>query len=211
MKLITESSDLVEAYQDTKTKKYFIEGIFLQSEIRNRNGRVYPKKIMEGEVNRYIREAVMTGRAVGELSHPDTPQINLDRISHKITELRADGHNYIGKAQITEQTPCGKIAAGLLEAGVKIGVSSRGVGSVKEENGNNVVQEDFRMAAIDIVADPSAPDAFVNGIMEGAEWVYENGLWREKDIEQTKKEILRASSRSLFEQKLAAWSKFLGN
>ena len=174
MKLITETIEQVKPIvEETKTggKKYYIEGIFLQANKQNRNGRIYPTAIMEREVERYVTDKVKSNRALGELGHPEGPNINLHRVSHKIVEIRQEGDNFIGKAEILD-TPYGKIVKNLIDSGVSLGVSSRGMGSVKVVNGINEVQQDFKLAtAADIVADPSAPQAFVNGIMEGVEWV----------------------------------------
>lgn len=188
MKLITENIEDIQILTEEKDgkKNLYIEGVFLQSEIKNRNGRVYPFKVLEKEVNRYNEEYVKTGRALGELGHPDGPTVNLDRVSHRITSLRAEGNNFIGKAQILS-TPMGKIASSLIGEGVKLGVSSRGMGSIFQKNGVNYVGEDFMLAtAADIVADPSAPDAFVDGIMEGKEWVWDNGILKEQEINELK-------------------------
>ncbi len=197
MRLITELNEQVEVSliteETTGKKTYCIEGIFLQGGIKNRNGRVYPHNILEAEVNRYIKEKVVTNRAMGELGHPNGPQINLDRVSHLIKSLTPDGKgNYIGKAVVTEGTQYGATVKGLLDAGVNLGVSSRGLGSLRNRNGIMEVCDDFRLAtAADIVADPSAPDAFVNGIMEGVEWVCENGVWRQEQIDEARKELDR--------------------
>ena len=217
MKLIREDvedvSIITEAATDGGQKTLFITGPFLQAEVVNRNGRKYPGHIMEREVNRYIKESVSKGRAVGELGHPQGPGINLDKISHKIVELRKEGHNYIGKAQILE-TPAGNIARGLIEGGVQLGVSSRGMGSLKPRNGINEVQDDFYLAtAADIVHDPSAPDAFVNGIMEGVEWVWDNGLLKAQQLEGYRTHINKASAsvdkKRLEEATLRVWKDFL--
>ena len=188
MKLITEEVSNVKFITEGKgsKKKLYIEGTFLQGEIKNRNGRVYPVSTLANEVTRYNESFVNMGRALGELGHPDGPTVNLDRVSHKITSLKQEGNNFVGKAQILN-TPMGKIASSLIEEGVVLGVSSRGVGSLREQNGVKYVGEDFQLAtAADIVADPSAPDAFVNGIMEGKEWVWEGGILREALAERTK-------------------------
>ncbi len=183
MKLFTEQVEDVKYITEGKSdKSLFIEGVFLQSNLKNRNGRIYPKEIMEKEVSRYINESVDRKRAFGELGHPEGPTINLDRVSHMIVSLKESGDNYIGKAKIMD-TPQGNIVKNLIKEGAKLGVSSRGMGSIKEQNGVSVVQEDFYLAtAADIVADPSAPDAFVNGIMEGKEWVWDNGILHESEI-----------------------------
>jgi hypothetical protein len=215
MKLITEEVSKVEFITEGKgaSKKSYIKGIFLQAEQVNRNGRMYPLSIMEREVNRYNESFVAKGRALGELGHPDGPTVNLDRVSHKICELTREGNNFIGKAQLLE-TPMGKIAKSLIAEGVCLGVSSRGVGSLKLTNeGHKVVGEDFMLAtAADIVADPSAPDAFVQGIMEGKEWVWEGGLLREKLAEQTQRRInTLVDSKRLEEHKLNLFNEFLSN
>lgn len=193
-----------------KGKQYFIEGIFLQAELKNRNGRMYPQHVMENEVNRYMEHYVKNNRAYGELGHPDTPSINLDRVSHLIVDLRKEGNNYIGKAKILE-TPMGNIARGLLDGGANLGVSSRALGSLKEnKQGVQVVQDDFMLStAADIVADPSAPDAFVRGIMEGVEWVYVDGKYVERHIEEAKRIIKATPSKRLAEQSLIEFSRFL--
>ena len=209
MKLITESIEDIRILTEEKDgeKHLYIEGVFLQSEIKNRNGRIYPFDVLNKEVERYSEEYVKAGRALGELGHPDGPTVNLDRVSHKITSLKAEGNNFMGKARILD-TPMGKIAKSLLGEGVKLGVSSRGMGSLKEDNGVKYVSDDFMLAtAADIVADPSAPDAFVNGIMEGKEWVWEGGLLRERQIQEMKKEIDNASKVELEEKMLQAFDK----
>ena len=192
MKLITEEISNVQIITEGKgaSKKLYIEGVFLQGNIKNRNGRMYPIETLSKEVNRYNETFVQKGRALGELGHPDGPTVNLDRVSHKITSLVAEGNNFRGKAQILN-TPMGKIASSLLDEGVMLGVSSRGVGSLREDrSGAKIVGEDFMLAtAADIVADPSAPDAFVQGIMEGKEWVWEGGILREQLAEKTQKRI----------------------
>ena len=192
MKLITEEVSRVKFIVEGKgaKKKMYIEGVFLQGEIKNRNGRMYPLQTLAKEVGRYNESFVSKGRALGELGHPDGPTVNLDRVSHKITSLRQEGNNFIGKAQLLS-TPMGKIAQNLIGEGVTLGVSSRGVGSLKEDlHGCKVVGEDFMLAtAADIVADPSAPDAFVSGIMEGKEWIWEGGILREELAEKTQKRI----------------------
>ena len=214
MKLIREVNEdvqvLVEKSEDGK-KNLYIEGIYLMSAIQNKNGRVYPEHVMDKEVARYVKEQVNEKRALGELSHPEGPQINLDRVSHLITSLRKEGTNYIGKAKIVD-TPMGNIARGMLESGVKLGVSSRGMGSIKENSkGIMEVQGDFRLAtAADIVADPSAPSAFVNGIYEGAEFYYDERLgWRIlEQVEEAKKQILKAK-RIDEDFALKLWNKFI--
>jgi hypothetical protein len=213
MYLIKEVFDttnvIVESTKNGK-KDYFIEGVFLQSNLKNRNGRMYPESVMDAEVNRYIKETVEKNRAYGELGHPDSPSINLDRVSHMITSLRKEGTNWIGKAKIME-TPMGNIARGLLDGGANLGVSSRALGSLKMNNeGVNVVQNDFMLStAADIVADPSAPDAFVRGIMESKEWIFVDGKFVEQNIEEMQKQIRRASSKNLQEAKILAFQSFL--
>ena len=215
MKLITEEISDVKFITEGKgsKKKMYIEGVFLQGDLKNRNGRMYPVNTLAKEVNRYNEAFVAKGRALGELGHPDGPTVNLDRVSHKITSLRQEGNNFVGKAQLLE-TPMGKIAKSLLDEGVTLGVSSRGVGSLRESsNGCKVVGEDFMLAtAADIVADPSAPDAFVSGIMEGKEWVWEGGILREQLASQTKKRInTLVDQKRLEEHKLNLFNDFLSN
>ena len=214
MKLITEEVSNVKFITEGKgsKKKLYIEGTFLQGEIKNRNGRVYPVSTLANEVGRYNESFIKKGRALGELGHPEGPTVNLDRVSHKITSLKQEGNNFVGKAQILN-TPMGKIASSLIEEGVTLGVSSRGIGSLREQNGVKYVGEDFQLAtAADIVADPSAPDAFVNGIMEGKEWVWEGGILREALAERTKKSInTLVDQRRLEEHKLNLFNDFLSN
>jgi hypothetical protein len=215
MKLITEEVTNVKIITEGKgaSKKLYIEGVFLQGEIKNRNGRMYPINVLSREVDRYNESFVAKGRALGELGHPDGPTVNLDRVSHKITSLVQEGNNFVGKAQILN-TPMGKIASSLLDEGVMLGVSSRGVGSLKMTNeGHKIVGEDFMLAtAADIVADPSAPDAFVSGIMEGKEWVWEGGILREQLASRTQKRInTLVDQRRLDEQKLNLFQEFLSN
>jgi hypothetical protein len=213
MKLITESIEDIQVLVEEKngTKNLYIEGVFLQADLKNRNGRVYPFSVLEREVNRYTEQYVSVGRALGELGHPDGPTVNLDRVSHKITSLRAEGTNFIGKAQILN-TPMGNIAKSLLESGVKLGVSSRGMGSIEEKNGANYVRDDFMLAtAADIVADPSAPDAFVNGIMEGKEWVWENGIIKEVNIAKYKRYISESTRKNIEQRSLEVFENFLQN
>ena len=215
MKLITEEVARVKFIVEGKgsQKKMFIEGVFLQGEIKNRNGRMYPINTLAKEVNRYNESFVKKGRALGELGHPEGPTVNLDRVSHKITSLVREGNNFRGKAQLLS-TPMGKIAQNLIGEGVTLGVSSRGVGSLKEDmRGCKVVGEDFMLAtAADIVADPSAPDAFVSGIMEGKEWIWEGGILREQLAEKTQKRInTLVDQRKLEEQKLNLFNEFLSN
>ena len=211
MKLITETIEHVEVITEGKgaDKKMYIEGVFLQSELKNRNGRMYPFSVLEKEVSRYNEEYVKTSRALGELGHPDGPTVNLDRVSHRITSLRAEGNNFIGKAQILD-TPMGKIASSLLGEGVKLGVSSRGMGSIDRREDCNVVMDDFMLAtAADIVADPSAPDAFVNGIMEGKEWAWDNGILKETKVAKYQRYIDSATRRNLEERTLNVFNNFL--
>ena len=215
MKLITEEIEQVEVIVESRNgkKNLYIEGVFLQSEMKNRNGRMYPKQTLMREVNRYNENFVEKGRALGELGHPDGPTVNLDRVSHKIVSLKEDGNNLIGKAKILS-TPMGKIASNLLGEGVKLGVSSRGVGSLSKTNeGYSVVGEDFTLAtAADIVADPSAPDAFVDGIMEGKDWVWDGGILRERLATKTYKQInTLVDQNKLDEKKLSVFEDFLAN
>lgn len=211
MKLITESIEDIQILEEESNGKklLYIEGVFLQADIKNRNGRVYPFGVLDREVNRYNESYVSAGRALGELGHPDGPTVNLDRVSHKIVSLRSEGSNFIGKAQILN-TPMGSIARSLLESGVKLGVSSRGMGSIEEKNGANYVRDDFMLAtAADIVADPSAPDAFVNGIMEGKEWVWENGIIKEVNIAKYHRYISESTRKNIEERSLKAFNHFL--
>ena len=213
MKLITETIEdinlICEDLEESGKKSYYIEGVFLQGDIKNRNGRIYPSAVLSKEVDKYTESFISKGRALGELGHPEGPTINLDRVSHKIVSLKKEGANFIGKAKLLE-TPMGKIASNLLNEGVKLGVSSRGMGSLELKNGVNYVKDDFMLAtAADIVADPSAPDAFVEGIMEGKEWVWESGVLREVQIEQIKRSIDTASRVELEERKIKAFENFL--
>ena len=219
MKLISEQwcdniNYLVE--QDPKTGKdnVYIEGIMLQTEVKNKNGRIYPKEVMQKEVKRYTKEYINEKRAYGELGHPEGPTINLERTSHLIVDLREDGNNFVGKAKVLS-TPMGEIVKNLLADGARLGVSSRGMGSLKassEKEGVQVVQSDFQLAtAADIVADPSAPDAFVDGVMEGVEWIWDNGVIKAQKIEDYKNEIRRAKSQKLQETKLNVFKSFLEN
>ena len=214
MKLIREVYDTINIVTEGslgKGKDYFIEGIFLQAELVNRNGRMYTEKVMDKEVQRYCEQYIDKNRAYGELGHPDSPSINLDRVSHMIVSLRKEGTNYIGKAKILD-TPMGKIAKGLLDGGANLGVSSRALGSLKTNSeGVQIVQDDFMLStAADIVADPSAPDAFVRGIMEGHEWVFVDGKYVQKNMEEVKDALKRTSSAGLNEAKLSAFQHFLG-
>jgi hypothetical protein len=211
MRLITENIEDIQILSEEKDgkKHLYIEGVFLQSEIKNRNGRIYPYSVLEKEVGRYNEEYVTKGRALGELGHPDGPTVNLDRVSHRITSLRAEGKNFIGKAQILD-TPMGNIAKSLLGEGVKLGVSSRGMGSIDRQESASYVMDDFMLAtAADIVADPSAPDAFVNGIMEGKEWVWDNGLLKEKHIQEIKTSLDSSNRLELEEATLKAFERLI--
>jgi len=215
MKLITELTEDVEYLSEAKEsgeKEHYIHGIFLQGNMKNRNGRIYPIHILDKEVERYMKDMVKHSRAFGELGHPAGPQINLDRVSHIIVDLKKEGHNYIGKAKLTD-TPMGNIAKGLLKSGGKIGVSSRGMGSLKpSKDGVMEVQEDYRIAtAADIVADPSAPHAFVEGIMEGVEWIYDpvKDTWLEEKVQTIKEKINKMSRSQIEEQKLAIFEDYM--
>jgi hypothetical protein len=214
MLLITETIEQVKYLKEAKEeggKNYYIEGPFLQTEVQNRNGRIYRKHIMEREVNRYIKEYVETKRAFGELGHPDGPGINLDRVSHMIVGLKEDGNNYIGRAKIMTETPMGRIVKNLIDEGAQLGVSSRGMGSLKlNKEGVNEVQDDFYLAtAGDIVADPSAPNAFVRGIMESKEWVYMEGRFVERDIDRARNVIRGAKSADLAEAQVRVFQDFM--
>tara|TARA_B100001113_G_scaffold270528_1_gene225274 strand:+ start:786 stop:1430 length:645 start_codon:yes stop_codon:yes gene_type:complete len=211
MKLITEQVEDIKLLTEEKGGKkiLYIEGVFLQSELKNRNGRMYPFETLNREVGRYNEEYVKPKRALGELGHPDGPTVNLDRVSHRIVELRAEGTNFLGKAQILD-TPMGNIAKSLLESGVQLGVSSRGMGSIDKREDCSVVQDDFMLTtAADIVADPSAPDAFVNGIMEGKEWVWSNGILKEAEVAKYKGVIDAASRHELEEKTLRVFNDFI--
>ena len=211
MKLITEQIEDVKVITEGKgdDKKLYIEGVFLQAELKNRNGRIYPFKVLETEVNRYNEEYVKTKRALGELGHPDGPTVNLDRVSHRMTSLSAEGSNFIGKAQILD-TPMGKIAKSLLGEGVQLGVSSRGMGSIDKKEDASYVMDDFMLAtAADIVADPSAPDAFVNGIMEGKEWVWNNGILKETVVDKYQSYVSKSTHKNLEERTLKVFEHFL--
>jgi hypothetical protein len=199
MKLITELTEDIKYIKENVgngEKTYFIEGIFMQSGVKNRNGRIYPQGTLLKECKRYINEYVDKGRALGELNHPTGPTVNLDRVSHIVKELHEDGQNIYGKAKVLD-TPMGKIVKNLIDEGAQLGVSTRGMGSLKSKNGYQEVQEDFMLAAIDIVADPSAPNAFVNGIMEGREWMFVEGSWQEREAAEARKLIQRSSGRNL--------------
>lgn len=214
MKLISEFNDyavqpVIIEQNEKGEKEYFIEGIFMQSEIKNRNGRVYPKEVMKKEVNRYCKEFVEKKRAFGELGHPDGPTINLDKVSHMITSLEEDGNNYVGKAKILS-TPNGQIVRNLIDDGAKLGVSSRGLGSLEQKGGAQYVKDDFQLAtAGDIVADPSAPEAFVNGIMEGVEWIYQHGRLTAQEIDEMHTEIKTGKSHKLEEITIKSWKRFV--
>jgi len=212
MKLIAEYNDqslecIVEAKEDGG-KNHFIEGIFMQSEQKNRNGRIYPKAIMEKAVGKYVTEQINTKRAVGELNHPDGPTVNLDKVSHLITKLEWNGNDVVGKAQILD-TPMGNIVKGLLEGGVQLGVSTRGMGSLEQRNGTMYVKDDFILNTVDIVQDPSAPTAFVNGIMEGVEWVWNNGIIEAQVIDKMETEIKTAPRSDLYEVQTREFKNFL--
>ena len=212
MKLITEhieqDLDVICEAKKNGEKDFFIEGVFMQSNQKNRNGRIYEKAILEKAVDKYVTEQVKAGRAVGELDHPEGPTVNLDKVSHKINSLHWQGEDVVGKASILK-TPMGKIVEGLLEGGVKLGVSSRGMGSLVAKNGVQYVGKDFMLATIDIVQDPSAPSAFVNGVMEGVEWVWDNGIIKPQDIELIETEIKSTSSNNLPEVEIRAFKNFL--
>ena len=212
MKLISEYNEqgiecIVEAKEDG-SKNHFIEGVFMQAESKNRNGRIYPKAIMEGAVDKYVTEQVSQNRAVGELNHPEGPTVNLDKVSHKITELSWKGNDVVGKAQVLD-TPMGNIVKGLLEGGVQLGVSTRGMGSLEEKNGIMFVKDDFVLNTVDIVQDPSAPTAFVNGIMEGVEWIWNNGIIESQVIERMETEIKKAPRADLYETQTREFKNFL--
>ena len=214
MKLISEFNDyaispvIVEGKEDGK-KDYFIEGIFMQSEIKNRNGRIYPKEVIQKEVKRYNKEFVEQDRAFGELGHPEGPTINLDKVSHMITKLEEEGNNFVGRAKILS-TPNGQIVKNLIDDGAKLGVSSRGLGSLESKGNAQYVKDDSQLAtAGDIVADPSAPEAFVEGIMEGVEWVYESGILKARDIDEMQREMRSAKLNKLEETKLNLWKRFV--
>ena len=215
MFLITEQSfetvkPLIVEAVDGKPKSYFIEGIMMQAETVNRNGRKYPSKILMNECSRYTKELVAEKRSFGELNHPAGPTVNLDRVSHMITELRQQGHDVYGKGKILS-TPMGNIVKSLIDEGARLGVSTRGMGSLKKINEHNEVQDDFMLSAIDIVADPSAPHAFVNGILEGKEWVWDNGFLKESEVNEYKKAIKKIPTRKLEEDTLLLFNKFLRN
>ena len=212
MKLIAEYNDnnieVITEAKESGGKNYFIEGVFMQAETKNRNGRIYPKPIMEKAVDKYVKEQVSTKRAVGELNHPDGPTVNLDKVSHLIEGLDWNGNNVVGKARILD-TPNGQIVKGLLEGGVQLGVSTRGMGSLENRNGVMVVKDDFILNTVDIVQDPSAPTAFVNGIMEGVEWVWNNGVIEAREIERMETEIRKAPRADLYETQVREFKNFL--
>tara|TARA_R110000824_G_scaffold15830_6_gene66366 strand:- start:1867 stop:2511 length:645 start_codon:yes stop_codon:yes gene_type:complete len=213
MKLITEMVEDVEYLIEKKDdiKEYYIHGIFMQAEQKNRNGRIYPIEHISPAIEKYITEYVNKNRAMGELNHPSGPTVNLDKVSHIVKDLVCEGNNFTGKAKILD-TPMGKIVKSLIEEGAKLGVSSRGMGSLKKRNGGiNEVQNDFILSAVDIVADPSAPDAFVDGILEGREWIWDNGILREQEIAKYEREIKKASKKHLEEKTLNAFKSFLSN
>ena len=213
MKLIREEiTDIEFVTEETNNKKnYFIKGVFMQADLKNRNGRVYPMETLNKEVSRFTKKFINEKRAFGELGHPDGPTVNLERVSHMITKLYPDGKNFMGKAKITN-TPYGNIVKSLIDEGAKLGVSSRGMGSLENRSGANYVKSDFYLAtAADIVADPSAPDAFVQGVMEGKEWVWDNGIIKEVEVNELRKEIERAKRHELAEKKAAVFNKFLKN
>ena len=212
MKLISEYHDsnlqVITEKRKDGTKEYAIEGVFMQADQKNRNGRIYEKDVLEGAVEKYVTEQVKTGRAVGELNHPEGPTINLDKVSHKITELKWQGSDVVGKASILN-TPMGKIVEGLLEGGVKLGVSSRGMGTLVQKKGTSYVGNDFMLATVDIVQDPSAPGAFVNGIMEGVSWVWDNGVLKAQEIEEIETEIKEARGMRSSDVEIKAFKNFL--
>lgn len=211
MKLITEHLESVQYITEANEKgekNVFIEGVFMQAEKENRNKRIYPKDVLTEATAKYVKEQVKSGRAVGELNHPEGPQINLDKVSHRITDLKWEGNDVVGKALILD-TPMGKIVKGLVEGGVKLGVSSRGMGTVERRENKTYVKDDFILNTVDIVQDPSAPSAFVEGIMEGVEWVWDNGLLKPQQIEEYETEIRKASSDRLAEAQENVWQDFL--
>jgi hypothetical protein len=212
MKLISEyvehELEFITEKNEKGEKSYAIEGVFAQADQKNRNGRIYPKPIMEKAVDKYVNEQVKTSRAVGELNHPEGPTVNLDKVSHRITDLHFEGNDVIGKASILD-TPNGKIVKGLLDGGVRLGVSTRGMGSLEQRNGVMVVKDDYILNTVDIVQDPSAPAAFVNGIMEGVEWIWNNGVIEPRQIEQIETEIKNAPRKGLYETEVRAFKNFL--
>ena len=212
MKLIAEYNEsdveFITEAKEGEGKKYIISGVFAQSESKNRNGRIYPRPIMEKAVSKYVAEQVSKDRAVGELNHPEGPTVNLDKVSHKITDLQMEGDDVVGRAQILD-TPNGKIVQGLLDGGVKLGVSTRGMGSLAQQGNAMVVKDDYLLNTIDIVQDPSAPGAFVNGIMEGVEWVWNNGIIEAQEIEKMETEIKKAPRTNLYETEVREFKNFL--
>lgn len=211
MKLITETVEDVETIIESNEsggKTYKLKGVMMESDTQNRNGRIYEGKILKKETQRYISEYVNKSRALGELNHPSGPTVNLDRVSHMVTKLNESGKQILGEAKIID-TPMGKIVKNLIDAGAKLGVSSRGMGSLEKRNGVNYVKDDFTLAAIDIVADPSAPNAFVDGILEGKEWIWDNGLLVEKEISEYQKKLKKVSKRKLEEEAIKLFSDFL--
>ena len=213
MKLITEHLEdkleyITEAKKNGKGENVYIEGIFMQAEKQNRNNRIYPKEVLAEATKKYVSEQVSTGRAVGELNHPEGPQINLDKVSHRITSLKFEGNDVVGKALILD-TPMGKIVKGLVEGGCKLGVSSRGMGTVEQKEGKTYVKDDFVLATVDIVQDPSAPSAFVEGIMEGVEWIWENGILKPQQIEEYETEIKKVPMGRISEAQERIFSDFL--
>ena len=213
MKLITEYTEndtlqcIIEKKEDVE-KNYVIEGVFAQADKKNRNGRVYPKPIMEKAIAKYDNEQIQKNRAVGELNHPEGPTVNLDKVSHRITEMKFQGNDVVGKAQILD-TPMGKIVKGLLDGGVQLGVSTRGMGSLEQRNGAMVVKDDFILSTVDIVQDPSAPNAFVNGIMEGVDWIWNNGVLMPQVIEKMETEIKNAPKTVSYETSVREFKNFL--
>ena len=211
MKLITETTEKIEVLTEEKNgkKDYKIRGVFMQADIKNRNGRIYPVETLAKEVKRYTNEFINKKRAFGELGHPDGPTVNLERVSHMITSLKPEGKNFIGEAKVMD-TPYGKIVKNLIDEGAQLGVSSRGMGSIQQMSGRNIVGKDFYLAtAADIVADPSAPDAFVEGIMEGKEWVWDNGVLKSMEVEKYKEEIEKTKRAELAEKKASIFKDFL--
>jgi len=213
MKLISEFIDHQIGYnviteEKSGKKSYVIEGVFAQADMKNRNGRIYPKAIMEKAVGNYVDKQVSKGRAVGELNHPEGPTVNLDKVSHKINELKFEGNDVVGRATVLD-TPMGEIVKGLLDGGVQLGVSTRGMGSLMQQNNAMVVKDDFMLNAIDIVQDPSAPSAFVNGVMEGVDWVWDNGILSAQAIEKMETEIKKAPRKDLYEVQVREFKNFL--
>ena len=210
MKLIAEYTENINFLTEEKNgkKRYIIEGVFMQADKKNRNGRIYPKPVMEKALNKYMGDQVSKNRAVGELNHPEGPTVNLDKVSHKIEDLNFKGNDVVGKATILD-TPMGEIVKGLLDGGVQLGVSTRGMGSLQQQGNAMIVKDDFILNAVDIVQDPSAPSAFVNGIMEGVEWVWNNGIIEAKAIEKMETEIKKAPRADLYETQVREFKNFL--